>query len=230
MGFGKHRRLSATLGALIAACVSNTVSATIIEADDYNRDSPYTVATNDLLQASATLTSTAGNFQQESSAGVTVLTDGIFGIPNFSSSATGGNNGGTLLIYTLDMAASPAGYTISNINVFGGWQDPGRDQQSYTVAYSTVLTPDTYTDITTVNFSPPLSGGVGSAPVYTSVAISSDSGPLADNVSKVRFTFNASENGYCGYRELDVIGTAVPEPGSLALLGLTALGLVRRRR
>ncbi|MBN2783838.1 MAG: hypothetical protein JXR25_03345, partial [Pontiellaceae bacterium] len=42
---------------------------------------------------------------------------------------------GSTLIYTLPDSAY--GYDVTNITVYGGWQDSGRDAQAYTVYYST---------------------------------------------------------------------------------------------
>src|SRR5690606_17056175 len=89
---------------------------------------------------------------------------------------------------------------------------------------------DTFIDLHTVNFNPAASGGAGQPLVNTLVALSSDSGPLADNVARLRFGFNATENGYAGYREIDVLGAAVPEPGAMAALAPVVLLLRRRAR
>src|ERR1700742_2900871 len=88
----------------------------------------------------------SGNFVQESAGGVVVLTDGAFGsISNGStgshpSFATGGPSGGTFVTYRLPTSATN-GYDITNFVVYGGWNDSGRDQQGYTVSYSTVANP-----------------------------------------------------------------------------------------
>ncbi len=51
------------------------------------------------------------------------------------------------------------------------------------------------------------------------------------NVTAVQFSFPSTQNGYVGYRELDVLGTAsTPEPASLGLLGLGGLSFLARRR
>jgi hypothetical protein len=48
------------------------------------------------------------------------------------------------------------------------------------------------------------------------------------NVDAIKFDFAAAENGHQGYAELAAI--ASPEPASLGLLTLGAMGLVARRR
>jgi hypothetical protein len=80
-----------------------------------------------------------------------------------------------------------------------------------------------------VNFNPPDTSGNPSA---TRVRITDSTGVLATNVAAVRFTFDqpaAPEAGYTGYTEIDVFGTAVPEPASLGLAGVAAIGLLTRR-
>jgi alpha-L-rhamnosidase len=152
-----------------------------------------------------------GNFSLEAAGGVTVLTDGKFGVVSNGSTgshpafATCGSGGGSSLIYTLP-AASPNGFDLSAVVVYGGWNDNGRDQQGYTVYYSTVTAPNAFVPLATVNYTPSISNGVQSA---TRVTISpSGSGPMATNVVNVKFDFTTVnvENGYEGYSEIQVFG------------------------
>ena len=54
---------------------------------------------------------------------------------------------------------------------------------------------------------------------------------LATGVVGVRFNFANVQNGFVGYRELHVLGSAVvPEPASMLLFGLGALALAGARR
>jgi hypothetical protein len=190
----------------------------------------FTPSATDLINGLAPSAS-AGTFTQEGAGGTPVLTNGSFPSPitrspdptnnfQFSAFATGGNAGGTSVTYTL---AAPG--NVHSIDVYGGWQDGGRDQQIYDVFYSTAGDPGTFLSLASVNFNPADPGG---NPQVTRVTIGDDAGNLATNVAALRFDFGATENGYSGYAEIDV--HAVPEPASLGLLGLGALGPLARRR
>ena len=117
-----------------------------------------------------------------------------------------GSGAGSLVIYTLPVSTN--GFNLTNITVFGGWQDNGRDAQAYTVSYSTVVSPTTFTVLTPVNYNPAVGGGTASA---TRVMLAdSTGGVIAANVAAVKFDFTSpgSENGYTGYGAITVQGTA----------------------
>ena len=192
----------------------------------------YAVSSSDLINGRAP-SAQSGNFAEEGAGGVAVLTNGTFG------TISGGNPGvntlfatagtGEQLTYTLDLAANPQGYLVNSIATYGGWNDSGRDQQLYTVAFSTVANPTTFVDYASVNFNPTAGGD----PSASRVQINDSTGIAALNVAAVRFTFDqpaAPENGYTGYTEIDVIGRAMPEPTAMGLVALGAAGLLARRR
>lgn len=152
-----------------------------------------------------------------------VLTDGTFGTIDFNQS---GNhawvtcigsgtsyNGGPLLggqyvIYTLTGSAN--GYDITNIMTAGGWNDGGRDQQSYTINYATAANPTYFTRLTTVSYNP-------ASPVGYSMnraTIMPASGVLASNVVALEFdmTTPAGENGFSGYSEIAAYGSPSVTP------------------
>lgn len=172
-------------------------------------------------------------FGTEGCAGVNVLTDGQPGSFNGANQtlAVGGSGAGQNLVYTL--ANSTVGYNISNIVVYGGWGDNGRNAQDYTVSYSTVANPTNFIVLDTVALDPTATQpgwNSSSSPNATRVTLTSGSGGLlASNVYAVQFNFNvADKNGYQGYGEIQIFGaqgSAVPNlPPALAQDILPAAG------
>ena len=220
-----------SLALFLSAAAASAALVTVTDFQTNGTDTlahPYSPSSTDLLNGLAA-TNQAGTFTQEGAGGAGVLTNGLFPSPitrdgggafQFSAFATAGNTGGTSLTYLL---GSPQ--DIGSISVYGGWQDSGRDQQSYSIFYSTAAAPGTFLPLTTVDFNP----GATTHPQVTKVSISDTTGILASNVAGLRFDFNATENGYSGYSEIDVFAV-VPEPGSIGLLGLVMLGAAAGRR
>ncbi|PWU09934.1 MAG: hypothetical protein C5B50_26420 [Verrucomicrobia bacterium] len=182
----------------------------------------WTVLTNGSLIAGQPPSAASGNFSEEApgrnvnsltaanNLGLTQI-QGTSGHTTSTNYVTCGNayGAGSLLIYTL--SNSPTGYDLTNITVYGGWADNGRDQQAYTVYYSAVSAPTNFIWLAVANFNPPIGAGIQSA---TRVTLSSSAGVLATNVGAVKFDFTSpsSENGYCGYAGITVFGTASVPP------------------
>lgn len=182
----------------------------------------WSVVTNGSLIAGQVPSSATGNFSLEPQLGarsVNSLTMGgsltitTGGSPTTTSTnyvtCGNGSGAGSAVIYT--PTGSTNGYDLTNIVVYGGWGDNGRDQQAYTVYYSTVAAPASFVSLATVNFNPTIASGLPSA---TRVSISYSAGVLASNVAALKFDFTnpSSENGYCGYAGITVFGTAsVPQ-------------------
>jgi hypothetical protein len=203
----------------------------------------YTVDGPNLL-AGLTPTASTGDFTTETTGGTAVLTNGTFGsLPIYTGAASTktdvaatGPGAGSSITYTL---AGPS--TITEIEVLGGWSDNGRDAQNYTVSIATggsstfaplnlggatVSTGTATVSGNTVGYNPAAPGQVQ---IATRTRITDSlGGPLATNVTAVRFNFGTVENNYTGTAELAVIGT--PEPGTFFLLGTCGLGLLTRRR
>src|SRR6185437_15492040 len=122
-------------------------------------------------------------------------------------SGGGGQDGSTLggqyVIYSLPASAN--GYDITNIMTAGGWNDAGRDQQSYTINYATAANPTYFTPLATVNYNP------GNQVGYSMVraTITPATGVLASNVVALEFdmTTPAGENGFSGYSEIAAYGS-----------------------
>ena len=126
------------------------------------------------------------------------------------------------MTFSLDTGASPQGYNLTGIDFYHGWGDDGRDGFRFTIEYSTVGDANFTTYGSTDTFDP--------AANYGRTGVTDSTGMIASNVDQIRITPFSIENGYGGLAEIDVIGTAVPEPSSLALLGLGGLAMLRRRR
>jgi len=192
----------------------------------------WTVQTNGSLIAGQLPTAATGNFTEEvAGRAVAALTaSNNLGLalitgPNGQSSSTNyvtcgnGSGAGSTLVYTLP--SNSFGYDLTNITVNGGWANNGRDQQAYTIYYSTKAAPSTFVQLGVVNYNPAVGGGVQSA---TRVILTPVSGALATNVAALKFDFTspASENGYCGYGAITVFGTSSLAPAVPATLNATS--------
>jgi hypothetical protein len=159
----------------------------------------------------------------DKAAGLSALTDGNYGMfandgthPAFAAC---GDNAGEYAIYTL--GANANGYTVTNIQIAGGWNDNGRDSQYYTVTYATVANPTMFFPMVAVAnnlYQGNLIGGgnglaVGSGagnPTMVRTTFVPAAGALASNVGAifVDFQFPGNvPNGYSGYSEISVFGT-----------------------
>ena len=156
----------------------------------------WTSASGSLISG-LTPTIANGDFSQYTGANVNNLTKpGIpltiyaYSSPQVTNLEVCGSDGtaGSLLVYTLP--ASTYGYDITNITVFGGWQDNGRDSQAYTVYYSSVAHPGSFFLLTKVNYSP--SGVPADTGSANRVIINVPSGAaIARSVAASKFDFTS---------------------------------------
>ena len=173
----------------------------------------WTVSPGSLIAGQSPGSVGGGNFSLYYAGVVSTLTDGDFGWLNFwpgvgsspteVTCGTAASGAGQSITYKLTGSAS--GYDLTNIVVYGGWGDAGRDQQAYTVYYSTIAAPTTFIALGSVNYLPANPAGVQCATRATLVPAK---GVLAANVAAVKFDFTTpvGENGYEGYSEIDVFG------------------------
>lgn len=239
---GTTMQFSTRSGFLLAAVIGlagPASGAVVVTPDSQTGPGPftptYTVSAIDLINGK-TPAASAGSFTVEGAGGLPALTNGVFGtisggnpgVNTLFATAGGGSSSGTSVSYNLDVAASPLGYNLSSIAVYGGWNDSGRDQQKFSISYAKVGAPAVILPLTSVDFNPVAAGD----PSATRVTIADSGGAsIATNVATVFFNFDSTvENGYAGYTEIDVSGQAVPEPASLASLVLAAAGLLASRR
>ena len=202
--------------------VSINVTNQYGSANTYPFTPGWTVQTNGDLILHHAPTTALGNFSEDvTGCSVNSLTaggsltinqiQGYDGTTCSTNYVTCGNGGGagSEIVYTLN--GSPSGYTITNITVYGGWQDNGRDQQAYTIYYSTTAAPADFLYFAAVNYTPSLPGYTPSATRVT-LAPTTSGGVLLSNVAEVEFNFTspASENGWCGYAQIAMLGFQTP--------------------
>ena len=155
------RQISASLacGALLLSAGFASAQVTVTTANQTGAAStwPFTptgsawvVDQADSLIHGLTPTSAPGNWSLEIAGrnvnSLTVNTNLTLGIiqPSTTTSTNyvtygNGSSAGSSLVYTLP--ANTYGYNVTNISVYGGWANNGRDQQAYAVFYSTVGNP-----------------------------------------------------------------------------------------
>ncbi|HXI69113.1 MAG TPA: fibronectin type III domain-containing protein [Verrucomicrobiae bacterium] len=181
----------------------------------------WTVAPGSLIAGQSPSSVGGGIFNNYNSGSVAVLTDGTSGWLNYwpgvGSSPTavtcGTVAGGAGQSVTYTLTGSANGYNLTNITVYGGWGDNGRDQQAYTIYYSKVAAPAAFISLSSVNYNPANASSVQCA---TRATLMPANGVLATNVAAVKFDFTnpAGENGYEGYSEIGLYGTPTPVPPS----------------
>ena len=90
---------------------------------------------------------------------------------------------------TYTMPVSTYGYDITNITVYGGWPDDGRNEQKYQILYLYPgLAPTTFSGtIGSFDYNPALNSGEQNA---TRVTLVPATGVLAQNVYALEFNFN----------------------------------------
>jgi hypothetical protein len=172
----------------------------------------WTVAPGSLIAGRSPVGVGSGNFSAWGTGVVPVLTDGVFGSLNLGGAGSltevmcGDVAGGAGQSVTYALTGSTTGYNLTNITVYGGWGDAGRDQQAYTLYYSKVSAPANFILLSSVSYNPANPASVQSA---TRATLLPASGFLATNVAtvKIDFTTPTPENDSCGYSEIQVFGT-----------------------
>lgn len=161
-----------------------------------------------------------------------ILNDGTAGTSQKSveTAVTTQTTNWTLTI-NLNTSTNTQGYSLSEIDSYSGWTVDYVNQK-YTLAYSTVSAPTSFTNVlgTFENDSTTTTGT--SPPSSLKIALTDSTGQIATNVAALQFTFQPdSVRAHQGaYREIDVIGTATPEPASASLVLLAGTALLLRRR
>jgi hypothetical protein len=192
---------------------TNFFPAWLVDSNNLNLIYGFTIGSGQGTLAYSGDFTGGGNF---CNADPTILSDGLPGsmtsLPNLAFAAGGAliSGGGQVVSYSLVTNSAPFGLDLTNITVFGGWQDAGRDAQKYQVLYSTVQAPDSFAPLLTVDYDPGNPGN-NNQPAVTRTKLVPASGVLVHNVAILKFNWNLSpgpKNGWEGYSEILIGGQA----------------------
>lgn len=144
--------------------------------------------------------------------GATANTSSAF---DFAQVTWDSGDGAWTSVFNLNTAANSLGFTITGVNTFAQWNDQ-RVNQAFTLSYSTVSAPSTFTSLGTFsNIANRPSGGWSAIKVTENTT-----GIIATNVAALKFDFLNGGNvgGGTTYMEVDALGTAIASNNSQILI------------
>ena len=199
---------------LLAACMAPMLACapaygSPLVFSENSSSNPWVLpAWTNLLASAMPTPATCADSQYGGSTSWSTLTDGSVGsttpgstipYPSQMNTVVVPTNG-KVVTFALDLSGThSAGYDITAFDSYGLWDDPGREDQNYTLAYSTVSAPDTFTPITSVAYH---TVNPGSGAKSTHIRLTDTAGYLALHVAQIRITFDTQENSGTGYSEL----------------------------
>ena len=240
---------------LLGLVAAGSAQAATLATTDSTVPGAWIGSNADLLQDAtwnAGLSNLSGIYGQPAGADESFLRDGS--VTNGLSVWAGMNKPhagfplGSIWVYNLNTSVNTGGYDLSQVNLFFGELPIQRNQMAVKVEYSKVGSDafEVLYDMGYELYTAPSGNG--------KISITAGAGE-ATGVDAVRFswasvwtqadidseapnpTFSTVNNGYTPVYEMDVFGTAtvgtpVPAPAGLALLGLGSMGLafIRRRK
>jgi autotransporter-associated beta strand protein len=198
-----HRSLPRTLVVCFApllACASASASVATFNENSIGLSWPLPAVTNllaDLDVTTSPATANVNNGPDFTSNSWATLTDGL--LPTVDPNPAGiagvvAPNSNDEVVFVLDVAGNGGvGFNITSFDSYCHWNDGGRNDSRYTLAYSVVGAESTFIDVATINNN---AGGKS-----THSRIFDTTGILATNVAAIRVHFNGQENNWAGYSE-----------------------------
>jgi len=196
-----HRFLPDTLVVCGLACAS--AQGTIINFNEQNVGNNWTLPAGANLLSTATAAPGTATSHEGSSTSWATLFDGQVGTAGDKAASVTPEDTQSVT-FALDLASAPAGHTITSFDSYCAWPDSGRDNQNYTLQYSTVANPTTFITIATV------ANASGNPVNSTHTSITDTTGIVATGVHSIRLNFAGQENGWTGFRELVLRSAASP--------------------
>lgn len=245
-------KLKAAVGILSTLCLASTAGAVVVVTQQtFQRvaGNAYPVSDSDLINGLSPTT----DYNSIDGANVSRLTNGITSDDGADRSL---DLNGFTATYSLDLGANPLGYVVTAINTFAGAGDY-RARQEYLVYYRLVFDDPTTLGIDeSTDFVQLMSPGPSTTDRPAGIFQTANSSTPGDTfpafnaggetkieisitglsgVKDIRFVSTApsgnnDNSGNTSYKEFDVIGSAVPEPSSFALLLVGVATLLGQRR
>jgi len=193
------RRLPQALVLCLAPLFASSIAQAVIETfNEQSTGNTFVLPKGTNLLATATPTPTTVGSHESSSTSWSTLTDGLLGA-NTANAASVTPTNNTSVVFALDLTAQPAGYSIGSFDSYCSWGDHGRDDQDYTISFSTVANPTVFTPLATVGNH--TANNTGNTFNSTHSTVTDTTGVMATGVAQIQITFNTQENGYTGFRE-----------------------------
>jgi hypothetical protein len=218
------------LGVLVSVLVSLPASAVVVQTNysSYGSQNHFPVSATDLVNndqstLSQMITSISSS---EYGASLSCLDDGTIPNMNWSDTSTWGVSSNpyawdTTFFLNTSLQGASNGYNISEIDTYAGWCDVDRSNQRITISYRKVGE----TEFTELGFFTNLEATGGD--YSTKINLMDDAGGyFLTGIDAIRFNIYPYEM----MKEIDVMGSPVPEPLSLALMAIGGVMLRRKVR